>query len=142
LFYEIDSKGTLLVGAPDLMSDNNEGAIFQPIFPTDEFEEDESDFDCSISSFDASSYPMDMDCLLTELETVGNVSLGCGIIEVDLVVNDLELTNYFSSKLDPSISDLPPPNSIMKDEFVDPSSSLHSFSFDLTNFTNRDPFTS
>jgi len=111
LFYEIDSKGSFLVGAPDLLSNDHEGSIFHPIFPTDEFKEDESDFGCSISSFDFSIYQMDVDCLLTELENVGDVSLGCGIVEVDLVGDDLELINYFSSKLDPSISDLPPPKS-------------------------------
>jgi len=68
------------------------------------------------------------------------------IVEVDLVVNDLDWPSRsfltYSLTLEPSISQLLPLNSIMKDEFVDPSSSLHSFSFDLSNFTNRDPFTS
>jgi len=78
LFYEIESKGSFLVGAPDLLSNDHEGAIFQPIFPTDEFEEVESDFDCLVSSFNGSSYQIDVNCLLTELENVGDVSLGCG----------------------------------------------------------------
>jgi len=47
LFYEKDPLDSILVGAPDLLSNDHEGSIFQPIFPTDEFEEDESDYDCS-----------------------------------------------------------------------------------------------